>query len=220
MFTKNPAAVAAAALMFACAAHARGDMYPDSFISAQAGSSKSTFSDDTYDYPDFTGEGSGASARFAADNGLMFDAKYQYSMTRSRGEDFKQTQIDGGIGYLGHLGRHSSWYLEGVVAQAKLNDCFIDCVSATRTGYGGKVGFVWPFARQWYGALQIGYLSFESKNGSGALDQGVFGGSIGYKINPHLGLALGAEGVSYVDRHDSNYTIAVANYFGSISFYF
>jgi hypothetical protein len=206
---------ASLALLACLSAKAEG-MYPDSFVNIHGNISSIGVSNDYYDDYGYynsdyssnsaSGGGGGAAVRYVLPGGLMFDAVYNTDKSNVDDGNIRINQGSAGIGYLGHMGRSSTWYAEAMFAtfQPRVYSNFIcggTCASTTYNGGGIKAGFMWPFAGQWYGTLDFGFAGLQGPSGSDSLVQGMLGGSVGYKFTPNFGMNIGIVSNAWEDSN-------------------
>jgi hypothetical protein len=167
----------------------------------------------------------GADARFNILDGLIIDLDYGRDESSLNDLTLTRQQGDVGVGYLGPIGRYSSWYIEAIYAHLELHSssaslCGGDCLSETHDGVGVKGGFIFPLGEQWYSSISAGYISMAAHDGFDGLGESLVNASIGYRFTPSLSLGVRGEFIAYVDRGDAGLEEDFASWRAFVSYHF
>jgi hypothetical protein len=155
---------------------------------------------------------------------LLLAVDYNHSSADFGGTTLKVGRWNYGLGYIGPMGRTSSWYVKAFGASHNF-DCDSPCDGTDQSGGGVGAGFMFPFERNWTGQVDLAYTYLAEKDDGlvPALNVWAFGGKLQYKINRAVGLWAGINADLYNDSGDNNnnaYISLVAGRFGvSFDFY-
>ena len=156
---------------------------------------------------------------------LIVDVDYGRDQASIDDLDITRQQGEVGIGYLGPMGRYSSWYAEGVYAHVQFarsspSICGGDCLTEQHDGGGVKGGFIWPVGPQWYFNLGTGYYGFASHNGYSSLGEPFVNLMVGFKVNPALSFGVRAEYDAYIDNDNTSFEEDYGSWRAFVSYHF
>jgi hypothetical protein len=167
----------------------------------------------------------GLDARVNILDGLIIDLNYARDEASLNDLTFTRQQGDLGVGYLGPIGRYSSWYIEAVYAHlqfhtSSLSLCGGDCATEIHDGVGVKGGFIYPLGDQWYSTISAGYISMGAHNGFDGLGESQVAATIGYRVTDSFSVGVRAEFLAYVDRGDAGLEEDFASWRAFVSYHF
>jgi hypothetical protein len=167
----------------------------------------------------------GLDARLNVLDGLIVDLNYGRDEASLNDLTITRQQGDVGVGYLGSIGRYSSWYVEAVYAHLQFHTnsaslCGGDCLTETHDGGGVKGGFIFPLGYQWYSTISAGYISMGAHNGFDGLGESQVSATIGYRLTDSVSLGVRAEFIAYVDRGNAGLEEDFASWRAFVSYHF
>jgi hypothetical protein len=156
---------------------------------------------------------------------LLLDLDYGADRATFGDLDLTRQQADVALGFLGSIGRYSSWYVEAVYGHVQFQTsspslCGGDCLTEQHDGVGVKGGFIWPFAYHWYTSLSAGYISMGAHNGFDGLAESLINASIGYRLNSDFSVGVRTEYMAYVERNDTGLEQDFASWRAFVSYHF
>ncbi len=198
---KLPLLASAALLLLSASAFADSPRDPDGYLTLNAGVVDAQLSNGGL-ADQGTGTELAAALRLEIVPRLILDATFDHTfITRSSNYNKLDTQT-AALGYLGSVGKESSWYAEGVYSRNQIS--FDAGHSQSINAPGVRGGWRWPFAHKWYSTLDLGAEIPEHFGNGGKFAQAEVGAGLGYQLTNHVGFGFNLDEHAFLNSGSSS----------------